>query len=255
MTIIEGDPEHRREATEQLAEYTEKGIARVIGGQPDELPVWKGTPVIIVANELLDAFPVHRIVKREGIVSEWGVSLDDASGTFVPCLLANSDINWTDWLEEQGITLSEGQTFEVNLDAAEWIRTLAAHMNRALLVLIDYGDECDELAAPHRMDGTLLCYSKHRAHNDPYQNPGEQDLTAHVNFSHMRQAAEQSGWKQLWYGTQKRFLIESGIMDKLSEHRIVDPFHPIAKRNRAIRQLLLSDGMSELFKVQILERA
>lgn len=254
LTVIEGNPGHRQEAREQLAPYIEQGKARVIGGQPEGLPEWEDRPVIIVANELLDAFPVHRIVKREGVVTEWGVSWDEAAGTFAPCLLSESDTNWSEWLEEHGIALTEGQTFEVNLDAAEWIRSLATRVNRGMLVLIDYGDDSDELSASHRMDGTLLCYAKHRAHNDPYQCPGEQDLTAHVNFSHMRQAAEEAGWRQLWYGTQKRFLIESGIMDKLSEHRIADPFHPIAKRNRAIRQLLLSDGMSELFKVQILER-
>lgn len=254
LTVIEGNPEHRTMASEQLAAYIEKGIARVIGEQPEELPDWDDRPVIVVANELLDAFPVHRIVRCEGKVWECGVAWDEKAETFTPCLLPQSETNWSEWLEEQNIALLEGQTFEVNLAAARWIRALSMCMNQALLILIDYGDDGEELSAPHRMDGTLLCYAKHRAHNDPYRTPGEQDITAHVNFSHMRQAAEQSGWRQLWYGTQKRFLIESGVMDKLSEHRIADPFNPIAKRNRAIRQLLLSDGMSELFKVQILER-
>jgi len=254
LTIIEGNPEHRREASEQLAAYIDAGIARVIDGDSEPLPDWSDRPVIVVANELLDAFPVHRILKRDGRIFEWGVTWDDRSESFASCLLPQSETNWAAWLEEQGITLLEGQTFEVNVDAARWIQELAGRMNRALLVLIDYGDEDGELSAPHRMDGTLLCYAKHRAHNDPYSLPGEQDLTAHVNFSHMRRAAEQASWQQLWYGTQKRFLVESGIMDKLAEHRIADPFHPTARRNRAIRQLLLSDNMSELFKVQIFER-
>lgn len=254
LTLIEGNPEHRREAGEQLAAYIAAGTARVIDGEPEQLPDWTDRPVIVVANELLDAFPVHRIVKRDGRIFEWGVMWDERSESFASRLLPQSETNWAAWLEEQGVTLLEGQTFEVNLGAAVWIRELAGRMNRALLVLIDYGDEDRELSAPHRMDGTLLCYAKHRAHNDPYNLPGEQDLTAHVNFSHMRRAAEQAGWHQFWYGTQKRFLVESGVMDKLAEHRIADPFHPIARRNRAIRQLLLSDNMSELFKVQIFER-
>jgi SAM-dependent MidA family methyltransferase len=124
-------------------------------------------------------------------------------------------------------------------------------IRRGMLILIDYGDENSELTAPHRMDGTLLCYAKHRAHNDPYRDAGEQDLTAHVNFSLVRKAAEAAGWREIWYGTQKHFLIESGIMERLSEHQLTDPFHPIVRRNRTIRQLLLSDGMSELFKVQL----
>ncbi len=254
LTVIEGNPEHRQEAGEQLAAYIDAGIARVVGGQLDRLPDWSDRPVVVVANELLDAFPVHRIARRDGRIVEWGVTWDERSESFVSCMLPRSGTNWSAWLEEQGITLLEGQTFEVNPDAAGWIRDLARRTNRALLVLIDYGDEDRELSAPHRMDGTLLCYAKHRAHNDPYILPGEQDLTAHVNFSHMRRAAEQSGWRQIWYGTQKRFLVESGVMDKLAEHRNADPFHPLARRNRAIRQLLLSDNMSELFKVQIFER-
>ncbi|MFC5532165.1 class I SAM-dependent methyltransferase [Cohnella yongneupensis] len=254
LTVIDGNPEHRREALVRLEPYVASGNARVIGGEPDDLPNWDDRPVIVVANELLDAFPVHRLAKRDGRIREWGVAWDEASERFISCLLTRNEMDWTDWLEEQGIKLLEGQTFEVNLQAADWIRSLAHRMPRALLVLIDYGDDSIELSAPHRMDGTLLCYHNHRAHNDPYHVPGEQDLTAHVNFSHTRRAAEQSGWKQLWYGTQKRFLIESGVMDKLTEHRIADPFHPIARRNRAIRQLLLSDGMSELFKVQIFEK-
>ncbi|MBO9597596.1 MAG: SAM-dependent methyltransferase [Cohnella sp.] len=254
LTVIEGNPEHRKEAGEQLSPYMDAGIARVIDGLPEQLPDWSDRPVVVVANELLDAFPVHRIVKRDGRIFEWGVTWDERSESFAACLLPRSETNWSAWLEDQGVTLSEGQTFEVNPDAAGWIQSLARRVGQALLVLVDYGDEDRELSAPHRMDGTLLCYARHRAHNDPYRIPGEQDLTAHVNFSHMRRAAEQAGWRQIWYGTQKRFLVESGVMDKLSEHRIADPFHPIARRNRAIRQLLLSDNMSELFKVQIFER-
>ncbi len=255
LTVIEGNPEHRKEAGEQLASYIDAGTARVIEGRQGALPDWSDRPVVVVANELLDAFAVHRIVKREGRICEWGVTWDERSESFAPCLLTECETNWSAWLEEQGITLLEGQTVEANPDAAEWIRELAPRVSCGLLILIDYGDEAAELSAPHRMDGTLLCYAKHRAHNDPYYIPGEQDLTAHVNFSHMRRAAEQAGWRQIWYGTQKRFLVESGVMEKLAEHRIADPFHPIAKRNRAIRQLLLSDNMSELFKVHIFERA
>ncbi|MFD0672029.1 class I SAM-dependent methyltransferase [Cohnella sp. GCM10027633] len=254
LTLIDGNPEHRQEASRRLAPYIAAGSARVAAELPEPLAGRATRPVIVVANELLDAFPVHRIVVKDGAVKEWGVAWDDNAGAPASCLLSDSDRDWAGWLSEHGVTLAEGQTFEVGLDAAEWVRSLADRLPRALLVLIDYGDESAELSAPHRMEGTLLCYAKHRAHDDPYADPGEQDMTAHVNFSHMRQAAEAAGWRQRWYGTQKRFLVESGIMNKLSEHNIADPFHPVARRNRAIRQLLLSDGMSELFKVQIFEK-
>lgn len=254
LTLIDGNPEHRREASRRLAPYLAAGSARVAEDLPEPLPSRANRPVIVIANELLDAFPVHRITKRDGAIREWGVTWDEEADRPAPILLEDSEQDWEQWLFEHEVTLAEGQTFEVCLDAAEWIRSLAKRLPRALLVFIDYGDESAELAAPHRMEGTLLCYAKHRAHDDPYEAPGEQDITAHVNFSHMRQAAEAAGWRQRWYGTQKQYLVESGILGKLTGHGITDPFHPIVKRNRAIRQLLLSDGMSELFKVIIFEK-
>jgi SAM-dependent MidA family methyltransferase len=250
LTIVENNLEHRRLAIEQLNDYIQAGNARVISNEDGESLTLSDHPVIIVANELLDAFPVHRLVKRASRLWEWGVAWEEERRCFVPCLM-DPGPRLADWVDEAGITLLDNQTFEVNLDAAEWVTQLVNRLNRAILVFIDYGDETEELIAGHRMDGTLLCYYKHRAHNDPYAVPGEQDLTAHVNFSHIRKSAINSGCKELWYGTQKKFLVESGILDKLSSHNLTDPFHPLVRRNRAIRQLLLSDGMSELFKVQV----
>lgn len=256
LTLVDGSPEHRREAGERLEPYIRAGRAQVIGGEPEALRDGGEGPVVVVANELLDAFPVHRVVKSGGLVREWGVTWDEREGAFAPCLLKKDGggTDWAVWLREQGVALREGQTFEICPDAAAWIRSLGDRVRRGALILIDYGDEQQELASAHRMAGTLMCYAKHRAHDDPYLTPGEQDITAHVDFSHMRRAASASGWRESWYGTQKRFLVESGILAKLSEHQIADPFHPVARRNRAIRQLLLSDGMSELFKVQIFIR-
>jgi SAM-dependent MidA family methyltransferase len=251
LTVVEGNAEHRRLACEELAEYIVAGKARVVSSEEGECLSLDEQPVIIIANELLDAFPVYRLVMREGIVWEIGVGWEETDGSFIPCLMKPVNPHLLEWLEKEKISLLPNQTIEVNLDAAEWLTKLASRLRNALIVLIDYGDETEELTAAHRMDGTLLCYYKHQAHNDPYRVPGEQDITAHVNFSYIRQSALHSGLREIEYGTQKKFLIESGILNKLSEHTITDPFHPIVRRNRAIRQLLLSDGMSELFKVQI----
>ncbi|TFE31719.1 class I SAM-dependent methyltransferase [Cohnella luojiensis] len=249
LTVVEGNPEHRRLASEQLAAYVQFGQALVVE-EWDRDSLGKN-PAIIVANELLDAFPTHRLVQRNGKLLEWGVAVSEASGSLIHCLMKPEDPRLAAWMSEEGTTLADNQTVEVNLDAAEWVAGLAGRLTKAILVFIDYGDDSSELLAPHRMDGTLLCYYNHRAHNDPFFLPGGQDLTSHVNFSHIRRCAEASGWRELWYGSQKRFLMESGVMEKLSSHALTDPFHPTVRKNRAIRQLLLSDGMSELFKVQI----
>jgi SAM-dependent MidA family methyltransferase len=251
LTLIDGDPEHRRHAAEHLAEHIDAGRARVFSMEQAHAEIWRDRQVIVVANELLDAFPVHRVVQNRGGLWEWGVSWDGVRHRFVPCRMTPTDPRLQQWLSGQRVRLAEGQTTEIGLQAGEWTASLASRFERAVLVLIDYGDSTAELTGSHRMDGTLLCYEGHRAHNDPYRNPGAQDLTAHVDFDLMRQFATEAGWRELDYGTQKRFLVDSGVLAKLTNHHIADPFHPVVRRNRAIRQLLLSDGMSELFKVQI----
>ncbi|MFC4305625.1 class I SAM-dependent methyltransferase [Cohnella boryungensis] len=251
VTVIEANPEHRRQAEERLRSFIQSGMARVADDAGWEALLPSDRPVIVVANELLDAFPVHRLVKQNGRLQEWGVACPDGQN-LISCLLEVEDPRLTQWLEEEGLNdLPDGQTVEANLDGVDWATKLISRLRRAIVVLIDYGDVTEELTASHRKDGTLLCYREHRAHNDPFLWPGLQDITAHVNFSHVRRSLEAQGGELIWYGTQKRFLVESGILERLSEHGIADPFHPLVRRNRAIRQLLLSDGMSELFKVQI----
>lgn len=254
LTIIESSPEHRSLAAEQLKSYISAGKARVLSREEGDCLPLSDHPVIIVANELLDAFPVHRLVLRSGRLLEWGVTWEEAEKRFIPCVMEPENPLLLEWINAEGITLLNNQTIEVNLDGADWITGLVERLDNAIIMLIDYGDEKEELFASHRMDGTLLCYYKHRAHDDPYINPGEQDITAHVNFSHIRRSVVDYGCVELFYGTQKRFLVESGILGKLSSHTLTDPFHPLVRRNRAIRQLLLSDGMSELFKVQIFRK-
>lgn len=132
------------------------------------------------------------------------------------------------------------------------LKNVAAGLGeRAELITIDYGDVREELYAPHRMNGTFLCYRKHQAYDLPLLYPGEQDMTSHVNFSTLIDAGRECGLNQFQLMTQKQFLVENGLLNRLQPHDAADPFSPAAKRNRAIRQLLISDQMSELFKVLI----
>jgi len=228
---------------------------------PDEAKGWlqalacsspQPKPVIVVANELLDAFPVHRVVWKGNQLWELGVALLNNSFTTVymepssPLLLAS--------LEADGLQLCEGQETEINLAAERWLSQMSEQITEGALVIIDYGHEASELRAEHRMRGSLLCYSRHLAHDDPFLMPGEQDMTAHVNFTACKRAAEASGWKVASYMTQKQFLIEQGILHDLMPHADTNPFSETARHNRSIRQLLLSDHMSETFKVLTLHK-
>jgi len=253
LTVVDGNPSHRELAVRSLEPHIGRGRAFVLSPEEAEARDWSRLCVIVIGNELLDAMPVHRVVRKEGQLREWGVSWDELRCRLIPCLL-----ELPAWLAERmdrdRILVREGQTAEVGADAGRWLAKLASSLGRALLVFIDYGDESEELTAEHRMNGTLVCYRNHIARDNPLEAPGEQDLTAHVNFTGLRAAAREAGLEELWYGTQLRFLMESGVLRRLVPLSGADPFHPDARRNRAIRQLLLSDAMSELFKVQIFRK-
>ncbi|WP_158629917.1 class I SAM-dependent methyltransferase [Cohnella sp. AR92] len=253
VSVVDGNPAHRQEAQRGLEQAIEQGKACVLSPEEAEAIEWRERNVILVGNELLDAMPVHRLIRKAGMVREWGVAWDLRAGRFVSCLL-EPDEELLLSMERDRIRLREGQTCEIGRDAEEWFAARSSSFGDAIAVFIDYGDESEELSAAHRMNGTLVCYRNHLACDDPYEAPGEQDITAHVNFTGMRRAGKEAGWEELWYGTQLRFLTDSGLLDGLVPLANADPFHPNARRNRAIRQLLLSDRMSELFKVQIFRR-
>ncbi|ALS27336.1 SAM-dependent methyltransferase [Paenibacillus cisolokensis] len=216
-------------------------------------------PAVIIANELLDALPVHRVIRRNGRLYELGVAVDaegesDGRSPFCYVRMPLSDERIAASLDADGTVLREGQETEVHLPAGEWLERIARLVPEGVLLIADYGHEAEEYAAAHRMKGTLLCYSRHVVHDDPFLNPGEQDITAHLNFTALRRMAARAGWSESFYGTQQRFLVENGILEALRDHDGTDPFGVTARRNRAIRQLLLSDAMSEAFKVLVLRR-
>lgn len=211
---------------------------------------------IIAANELIDAMPVHRVVKRDGKLLELGVSRseNDDGIQFKWAYMPLSSNAIAQSIEADGIPIAEGQETEVNLAAEQWLAMIGDIVRSGMLILIDYGHHAEEYRAPHRMNGTMLCYKQHIAHDDPFASPGGQDITAHVNFTALRRAAEEAGWSVAAETTQLQFLIDQGVLDLLRSHQDRDPFSETAKRNRAIRQLLLSDGMSETFKIIVMTK-
>jgi len=252
---VEGSPYHRELQRWRLAAHA-KRIAGVV--PPDDeaaerLP--KTAPTLLFANELLDAFPVHRVVRRGGAWRELYVERGPRAGTLVAAEGELSAERLAAWLSAHGPNAAEeGQRIEVGLAALDWIAGLGARLVRGFALFADYGDVSEELFGPHRMNGTLAAYRKHTASDDPFLAPGEQDLTAHVNFEWVAMAAEEAGFQHVAIRTQKQFLVDNGILQRLRSHDGRDPFSPAARENRAIRQLLLSDGMSELFKVLTMEK-
>jgi SAM-dependent MidA family methyltransferase len=169
---------------------------------------------LVLANEVLDALPTHRVVVRGGRLrevltgSEAGRIVDIEAEPTTPALAAR--------LASEGIELADGQRAEVCLAVDAWVGSAAAGLTRGLLLLIDYGYPASELYDPsRRRNGTLLAYLRQRAHDDPYAHVGRQDLTAHVDVTAVERAAARTGLVHLGTTTQAEFLVGLGIEDLL----------------------------------------
>lgn len=248
--LVEISPFHRKLQQAELSRHPNVRHADADNWMPDA----GDGPVFVFSNELLDAFPVHRVERKNGKLYEWHVAWDETRGAagFAKRLVPlEPGSPAAAYLAGESVELREGQIVEANPEAADWIRTIGTKLGSGMLVTIDYGDVSEELYGAHRMHGTLLCYRKHRVHDDPFACPGEQDMTSHVNFSSCIRAGIEAGFTEWSLRTQQQFLIDEGALGLLVEHDGSDPFSPAARRNRAVRQLLIGDRMGELFKVLV----
>ena len=168
----------------------------------------------IVTNELLDALPVHRVVRRGGELLEVYVARDGEGFRDEPGPL--SDPRLQAYFDELGLLPGEGCYAEVNLDAVEWIRDATAALDEGYVLTFDYGYEAAELYAPWRRDGTLLCFYRQSASSDPYQRVGRQDMTASIDFTTLRREGEAAGLQTMAMTDQADFLVRMAIGDALT---------------------------------------
>ena len=207
----------------------------------------------ILANEVLDAMPVHLMLRLQSDWLERGVAIDE-SGQFAfadhsaPATLATAMETRTDALNPLGdIYLTE-----LNLAAPAWIASIADKLTAGGLLVIDYGFNAAEYFHPQRDRGTLMAHYRHRATEQVLQLPGLMDLTAHVDFSAIAAAAAASGLTLLGYTSQANFLINCGIAH-LIEGDPADARAWLPQAN-ALQRLISEAEMGELFKVIALGR-
>ncbi|PTX65079.1 SAM-dependent MidA family methyltransferase [Melghirimyces profundicolus] len=208
-------------------------------------------PSILLSNELLDAFPVHRVIAHQGELREIYVTWDAGCGELAETSGPLSRPELADYFREQKWNLPDGWIAEVPLDALEWVETAGRRLKAGYLLTIDYGGTTEELALPRHKDGTLRCFHRHRLHRDFYTEPGRSDMTSHVHFSALMARGRRVGLQTLLYTTQSRYLQGAGILSRLTPPVSSDPFAPEAKRNRAIRHLALPGGMGDDFRVLV----
>jgi SAM-dependent MidA family methyltransferase len=217
---------------------------------------------VLIANELLDALPVHQVVMREDGLREVYVTTNDERSANAERRMPNTERLTTvegalsspaleEYLARIGVTLEHGWRVEINLRAVDWIREAARRLRRGFIILIDYGHEARELYSPTHSTGTLTSFTGHRSAGPEasadgstwLQQPGEQDLTAHVDFTSVRVAAEAEGMTTLGFLDQTYLLM--GLLEGLP-----DPQSAI--RNPQFKTLMLPGGIGSTHKVLIL---
>ncbi len=204
---------------------------------------------VILANELLDAMPAHRIHLHDGGATEQYVTWGGGRFTWADGPLSDPALHAT--LAALPADLPPGYTTEINLAAAAWIRSLAPLLQRGAFLLFDYGFPAREFYHPQRSGGTLACHYRHRVHHDPLILAGLQDITSHVDFSALAHAAHASGLQVAGFSSQTYFLLSTGIDQMAGE-----PAPDIERWRVAqqIQQLTSPAEMGELFKVLALTR-
>ncbi|MEX2580052.1 MAG: SAM-dependent methyltransferase [Verrucomicrobiales bacterium] len=207
----------------------------------------RGEQGLFLCNELLDAFPFRRLAFEEGEWRERKVGWDEAGQA--PCWVSRPlPAELTRYADELGTDFPEGYATEVCPAVATWMRDAATLFRRGLWWVIDYGYESEDYFARHRADGTLRCYRNHRATDDPFDRPGETDITAHVNFSHLAAAAAGAGLKRERFTDQHHFLVEAARPWLLAIEG-EPPGESLRQRLRQFQTLTHPGLMGQQFKV------
>jgi SAM-dependent MidA family methyltransferase len=212
---------------------------------PDEIPCG-----CIFSNELIDAMPVHRVVRDGNDLREIYVGL--GKNGLCDELRPPSSSELEEYFSEQRISLQEEQQAEVNLAACRWIVEAGQRLRRGFVVTIDYGHEASELYNERHMRGTLLAYERHRATEDVYRAPGEQDLTAHVNFSAVDIYGQKSSVARTGFTSQCNFLMalaRRGDFADLQSEQLSEAEQ--TQRRLLFKTLINPEGMGETFQVLI----
>lgn len=205
----------------------------------------------IVANEVIDALPVTRFVKRGGRVLPLGVGIENGrlaavEGPETPELREAVERIET----ELGAPLTDGYRSEVCLALPGWFAALGAALARGCMLFVDYGLVRRELYHPQRSMGTLRCHYRHRAHDDPFFYPGLQDLTAWVDFSACADAARAAGLDVAGFTTQAQFLLATLAAEP---PRVADDAATLRELS-ALKTLVLPGEMGERFKALLLQK-
>src|SRR5260370_5145064 len=210
---------------------------------------------IVFSNELLDAFPVHRVTKKKGRLLEFYVTVtpeERFSWTLGPL----STTRLSNYFGETGIDLAEDQIVEINLAIDDWLAETARKLAAGYLITVDYGAEPQELYnVPEHHQGTLRAYRQHRPSDDVLDGPGEQDITTTIDWSYLKRAGNRLGFEVVELTSQDKFLIREGLLDQLAHQSNMATGEAERLRlSTSAREMILPGAMSSSFQVLVQKR-
>jgi SAM-dependent MidA family methyltransferase len=214
--IVEPSSRRRGWQQETLKDFPDK--TKSVSEIAELKSTLQSSETIIFSNELLDAMPVHRLGwdAKEKKWFEWGVSLNGGNFAWSRLPTGSDHVSRFTFHEQLFDLLPDTYTLEISPAAENWWRVAAGMLAHGKLMAIDYGFTADEQFSPSRLNGTLRAYCRHQVTDDLLANPGEQDLTAHVNFSVIQAAGEAAGLQTETFCTQPQFLTR--IVEKILKH-------------------------------------
>jgi len=242
--IYELSADAGRRARERLAEFG------------DRVQFCTGLPVVECglhfSNELLDAFPVHRVVKKDGELAEFYVNVA-ADGKFEWSIGPLSTTRLSEFIEAYSVKLREGHIIEINLDVDDWLAEVSKKLVNGFVITVDYGAEAAELYDPTlRPDGSLRAFSRHGFVDDVLAKPGEVDITASVNWTQVKSVGERLGLQVVEFTSQDKFLLQAGLLEEM-EYRMntTDGEAERLRLSTGAREMILPGGMASSFQVLV----
>ncbi|HEX3352909.1 MAG TPA: SAM-dependent methyltransferase [Terriglobales bacterium] len=240
-SLLEGSAALRGSLEQTLARFIESGRASLL---VDMRALATPGPAIVFANEFFDALPVEIL----GVEGKLAIALQDNRFTEIWTPPAPEELKF---LDQYGVHPEPGELIEVPLQAHRYMSSLADSLCNGIVIAIDYGyTRQEQIAGRHR--GTLMAYREHSAGTNPYEAPGEQDITAHVNFTSLSAAAEQNGMMAQPLLTQSQFLMGIGEKDQFAD-AFADCRLPQERAKVALqlKHLVTPAGMGESFQVMV----
>ncbi|HKN84785.1 MAG TPA: SAM-dependent methyltransferase [Pyrinomonadaceae bacterium] len=245
--VCELSVDGRRRAQERLVGFGER--VQFCTELPD---VERG---LYFSNELLDSFPVHRVVKKDEKSSELYVSVA-SNGDFEWSFGPLSTTRLTEFIENYSPRPGDGQIIEINLEIDDWLAQVANRLTNGFVITVDYGAEAVELYdSTLRPEGTLRAFSRHGFVDDVLAQPGEYDITATVSWTQVKTVGERLGLRVVEFASQNKFLLNAGLLEEL-EHRMTttDSDAERARLSTGAREMILPGRMASSFQVLVQRR-